>query len=145
VTEQSHRGKALLALCSAGGTCTIGHADLVPGAARNQKLHLESSNTSPWMPTATKTSLEDRMTETGNVDRILLEWEEKTEAINIPACFSKMPQESRKDFPHTKQVGTYLVGRMINKGSFAKVMEGLHIPTGEKVSTRWGGNAHQAL
>ncbi|POI32467.1 hypothetical protein CIB84_003781 [Bambusicola thoracicus] len=112
------------------------HADLVPGAARNQKLHLETSDISPGMPTATKTSLEDRMTETGSVDRILPEWEEKIEAINIPACFSRMPQESRKDFPHTKQVGTYLVGRMINKGSFAKVMEGLHIPTGEKVAIK---------
>ncbi|NWJ05722.1 HUNK kinase, partial [Crypturellus undulatus] len=39
-------------------------------------------------------------------------------------------------FPHTKQVGTYLVGKMINKGSFAKVMEGLHVPTGEKVAIK---------
>ncbi|OXB75555.1 UNVERIFIED_CONTAM: hypothetical protein H355_013555 [Colinus virginianus] len=76
------------------------------------------------------------MTETGNMDRILPEWEENTKAIKIPACFSKMPQESGKDFPHTKQVGTYLVGRMINKGSFAKVMEGLHVPTGEKVAIK---------
>ncbi|XP_015714367.1 hormonally up-regulated neu tumor-associated kinase homolog A-like [Coturnix japonica] len=112
------------------------HSDLVPGAARNQQLHLESSNTSPGMPTATKAGLEDKMTETGNVDRILPEWEENIKAIKIPACFSKMPQESGKDFPHTKQVGTYLVGRMINKGSFAKVMEGLHIPTGEKVAIK---------
>lgn len=95
------------------------------------------------MPTATSAGLEDKMTETDNMDKILPEWEKK--AIKIPACFSKMPQESGKDFPHTKQVGTYLVGRMINKGSFAKVMEGLHVPTGEKVSTRWEGTAHQAL
>ncbi|XP_048364391.1 hormonally up-regulated neu tumor-associated kinase homolog A-like isoform X2 [Sphaerodactylus townsendi] len=47
-----------------------------------------------------------------------------------------MTQESRKNFPHTKQVGNYLVGRMINKGSFAKVMEGLHVPTGEKVAIK---------
>ncbi|KFP41996.1 Hormonally up-regulated neu tumor-associated kinase, partial [Chlamydotis macqueenii] len=39
-------------------------------------------------------------------------------------------------FPHSKQVGNYLVGRMVNKGSFAKVMEGLHIPTGEKVAIK---------
>ncbi|NWS86175.1 HUNK kinase, partial [Toxostoma redivivum] len=39
-------------------------------------------------------------------------------------------------FPHSKQVGNYLVGKMINKGSFAKVMEGLHIPTGEKVAIK---------
>ncbi|OXB61228.1 hypothetical protein ASZ78_003791 [Callipepla squamata] len=76
------------------------------------------------------------MTETGNMDRILPEWEENMKAIKIPACFSKMPQESGKEFPHTKQVGTYLVGRMINKGSFAKVMEGMHVPTGEKVAIK---------
>lgn len=45
-----------------------------------------------------------------------------------------MPQETGKNFPHTKQVGTYLVGKMINKGSFAKVVEELHIPKGQKVS-----------
>ncbi|NXK02159.1 HUNK kinase, partial [Herpetotheres cachinnans] len=39
-------------------------------------------------------------------------------------------------FPHSRQVGNYLVGKMINKGSFAKVMEGLHIPTGEKVAVK---------
>ncbi|KFR11522.1 Hormonally up-regulated neu tumor-associated kinase, partial [Opisthocomus hoazin] len=39
-------------------------------------------------------------------------------------------------FPHSKQVGNYLVGKMINKGSFAKVTEGLHIPTGEKVAIK---------
>ncbi|KFR09347.1 Hormonally up-regulated neu tumor-associated kinase, partial [Nipponia nippon] len=39
-------------------------------------------------------------------------------------------------FPYSKQVGNYLVGKMINKGSFAKVMEGLHIPTGEKVAVK---------
>ncbi|NXT20166.1 HUNK kinase, partial [Syrrhaptes paradoxus] len=39
-------------------------------------------------------------------------------------------------FPHSKQVGNYLVGKMINKGSFAKVMEGMHIPTGEKATIK---------
>ncbi|KAG9493667.1 hypothetical protein GDO78_001512 [Eleutherodactylus coqui] len=47
-----------------------------------------------------------------------------------------MPQESVKSFPHTKRVGNYLVGRMINKGSFAKVMEGLHVPTRQKVAMK---------
>ncbi|XP_066036407.1 hormonally up-regulated neu tumor-associated kinase-like, partial [Chamaea fasciata] len=50
--------------------------------------------------------------------------------------FNKMPQETGKTFPHSKQVRNYLVGKMINKGSFAKVMEGLHIPTGEKVAIK---------
>uniref|UniRef100_A0A3Q0R9X5 non-specific serine/threonine protein kinase n=1 Tax=Amphilophus citrinellus TaxID=61819 RepID=A0A3Q0R9X5_AMPCI len=41
-------------------------------------------------------------------------------------------RELLRSFPHSKRVGSYLVGKMINKGSFAKVMEGLHIGTGEK-------------
>lgn len=46
----------------------------------------------------------------------------------------KVPRELLRSFPHSKRVGSYLVGKMINRGSFAKVMEGLHISTGEKVS-----------
>lgn len=47
----------------------------------------------------------------------------------------KVPRELLRSFPHSKRVGSYLVGKMINKGSFAKVMEGLHIGTGEKVGS----------
>ncbi|XP_031671689.1 hormonally up-regulated neu tumor-associated kinase homolog A [Oncorhynchus kisutch] len=48
----------------------------------------------------------------------------------------KAPRELLRSFPHSKRVGSYLVGKMINKGSFAKVMEGLHISTGEKVAIK---------
>lgn len=48
----------------------------------------------------------------------------------------KVPREMLRSFPHSKRVGSYLVGKMINKGSFAKVMEGLHIGTGEKVAIK---------
>ncbi|XP_048386409.1 hormonally up-regulated neu tumor-associated kinase homolog A isoform X2 [Stegostoma tigrinum] len=54
----------------------------------------------------------------------------------VPECFMAMPQDLMKSFSHTKRVGNYLVGKMINKGSFAKVMEGLHVPTGEKVAIK---------
>lgn len=84
---------------------------------------------------AMKADLDKKMTDDGNLDEILPEWEKKLKGIKIPAFFNKMPQETGKTFPHSKQVGNYLVGKMINKGSFAKVMEGLHIPTGEKVSS----------
>ncbi|XP_019352459.1 serine/threonine-protein kinase MARK1 isoform X1 [Alligator mississippiensis] len=93
----------------------------------NHRLHLESSAvnlTRLRMPTAV------------NLDRTLPEREKTSRNIPIPVCFSKIPQEAGKNFPHTKQVGTYLVGKMINKGSFAKVMEGLHILTGEKVAIK---------
>ncbi|XP_061785413.1 hormonally up-regulated neu tumor-associated kinase homolog isoform X1 [Nerophis lumbriciformis] len=46
------------------------------------------------------------------------------------------PRELLRSFPHSKRVGSYLVGKMINKGSFAKVMEGLHLGTGEKVAMK---------
>ncbi|XP_008937030.1 PREDICTED: hormonally up-regulated neu tumor-associated kinase-like, partial [Merops nubicus] len=88
------------------------------------------------MPKAMKAGLDDKMTGTVNLDGILPEWEKNLKDIKIPACFNKMPQETMKTFPHSKQVGNYLVGKMINKGSFAKVMEGLHIPTGEKVAIK---------
>ncbi|XP_027755289.1 hormonally up-regulated neu tumor-associated kinase-like [Empidonax traillii] len=64
------------------------------------------------------------------------EWEKNLKDIKIPAFFSKILQETAKTFPHSKQVGNYLVGKLINKGSFAKVIEGLHIPTGEKVAIK---------
>uniref|UniRef100_A0AAQ4PZ22 non-specific serine/threonine protein kinase n=2 Tax=Gasterosteus aculeatus aculeatus TaxID=481459 RepID=A0AAQ4PZ22_GASAC len=48
----------------------------------------------------------------------------------------KVPRELLRSFPHSKRVGSYLVGKMINKGSFAKVMEGLHIGTGEKLAIK---------
>ncbi|XP_044277390.1 hormonally up-regulated neu tumor-associated kinase homolog A-like [Varanus komodoensis] len=88
------------------------------------------------MPAATKDAAGDRATETANQERIFLDWEKNNKDIQIPVCFRKMSQEPRKNFPHTKQVGNYLVGKIINKGSFAKVMEGLHIPTGEKVAIK---------
>ncbi|KAM9297912.1 hormonally up-regulated neu tumor-associated kinase homolog A-like [Morus bassanus] len=91
---------------------------------------------SPGMPTAMKAGLDDTVTDPGNLDGILPEREKNLKDIKIPACFNEMPQETGKTFPHSRQVGNYLVGKMINKGSFAKVMEGLHIPTGEKVAIK---------
>ncbi len=38
-----------------------------------------------------------------------------------------------RDFYHMKKVGNYLIGRKLGEGSFAKVREGLHVITGEKV------------
>ncbi|NXV08521.1 HUNK kinase, partial [Cettia cetti] len=39
-------------------------------------------------------------------------------------------------FQHTKRVGNYLIGRKLGEGSFAKVREGLHVLTGEKVAVK---------
>lgn len=53
----------------------------------------------------------------------------------LPAWVSGVPRERLRDFQHHKRVGNYLVGsRKLGEGSFAKVREGLHVLTGEKVS-----------
>ncbi|XP_036447392.1 hormonally up-regulated neu tumor-associated kinase homolog [Colossoma macropomum] len=76
------------------------------------------------MPAAVKTSLDGVMSDSGELER------------SVPPCLGKVPRELVRNFPHTKRVGSYLVGKMINKGSFAKVMEGMHISTGEKVAIK---------
>ncbi|XP_057679540.1 hormonally up-regulated neu tumor-associated kinase homolog [Corythoichthys intestinalis] len=53
-----------------------------------------------------------------------------------PDLLAPPSKDLLRSFPHTKRVGSYLVGKMINKGSFAKVMEGLHLDTGEKVAIK---------
>ena len=54
----------------------------------------------------------------------------------LPASCSPAA-EILKNFYHTKRVGNYLIGRKLGEGSFAKVREGLHAMTGEKVRL-WG-------
>jgi len=56
----------------------------------------------------------------------------------LPASCSPAA-EMLKNFYHTKRVGNYLIGRKLGEGSFAKVREGLHALTGEKVSLGEGG------
>ncbi|XP_048841852.1 hormonally up-regulated neu tumor-associated kinase homolog [Brienomyrus brachyistius] len=56
--------------------------------------------------------------------------------VSGPALLGRVPRDTVRSFPHTKRVGSYLIGRMINKGAFAKVMEGLHIGSGEKVAVK---------
>lgn len=94
------------------------------------------AQTSVGMPAATvKPALEDMVAEGGGVgERGGPQWEASGlnhERLPLPSL--KVPRELLRSFPHSKRVGSYLVGKMINKGSFAKVMEGLHISTGEKV------------
>ncbi len=55
------------------------------------------------------------------------------EGSGLPASVTDVPRELLKSFPHTKKVGNYLLGKTLGEGSFAKVKEGLHILTGEKV------------
>ncbi|XP_067841042.1 hormonally up-regulated neu tumor-associated kinase homolog A [Heptranchias perlo] len=88
------------------------------------------------MPAEVRSVLEDILAETGDIQRVLPVWDEANKDSEVPECFITLPQDLVKSFSHTKRVGNYLVGKMINKGSFAKVMEGLHVPTGEKVAIK---------
>ncbi|XP_049914627.1 hormonally up-regulated neu tumor-associated kinase [Epinephelus moara] len=91
------------------------------------------------MPAAAlKPTPEDMVAEGGGEgERGASQWEASgpgRERLPLPSL--KVPRELLRSFPHSKRVGSYLVGKMINKGSFAKVMEGLHIGTGEKVAIK---------
>ncbi|XP_072116195.1 hormonally up-regulated neu tumor-associated kinase homolog A isoform X1 [Mobula birostris] len=56
--------------------------------------------------------------------------------INLPFSVAHVSRESIRNFHHTKRVGSYLIGRKLGEGSFAKVREGLHVLTGEKVAVK---------
>ncbi|KAG8007980.1 Hormonally up-regulated neu tumor-associated kinase-like protein A [Nibea albiflora] len=51
----------------------------------------------------------------------------------LPASLCSPAADILKNFYHTKRVGNYLIGRKLGEGSFAKVREGLHALTGEKM------------
>ncbi|XP_029942737.1 hormonally up-regulated neu tumor-associated kinase-like [Salarias fasciatus] len=87
---------------------------------------------------AVKPAVEDMVAEGAGVgERGASQWEAPGLGRDRPPLPSlKVPRELLRRFPHSKRVGSYLVGKMINKGSFAKVMEGLHIGTGEKVAIK---------
>lgn len=57
----------------------------------------------------------------------------ENEKIIIPSNFLISNKEIIARFPHNKRVGNYLLGRKLGEGSFAKVKEGLHTLTGQKV------------
>lgn len=60
----------------------------------------------------------------------------ETENIVIPSNFLISTKEIIARFPHNKRVGHYLLGRKLGEGSFAKVKEGLHTLTGQKVAIK---------
>ena len=50
----------------------------------------------------------------------------------LPRAVAEIAPEEA-NFKHEKRVGNYWIGRRLGEGAFAKVKEGMHIPTGEKV------------
>ncbi|KAK1800375.1 hypothetical protein P4O66_005616 [Electrophorus voltai] len=59
-----------------------------------------------------------------------------TENIAPSSLTGGPPGDILRNFYHTKRVGNYLIGRKLGEGSFAKVREGLHALTGEKVAVK---------
>lgn len=60
-----------------------------------------------------------------------------TIATPIPeSAFAVNPDRAR-NYSYHKKVGSYLLGRQVGQGSFAKVKEGLHTITGERVSKKF--------
>lgn len=99
------------------------------------------------MPAAAVKPVLDMVAEGGDVgERGASQWEASgLGRERLPLLSLKVPRELLRSFPHSKRVGSYLVGKMINKGSFAKVMEGLHIGTGEKVCDSWSENERKQI
>ena len=52
---------------------------------------------------------------------------------SLPSPIAEVAPDLTKTYPHSKRVGSYLLGKTVGEGSFAKVKEGLHVLTGEKV------------
>ncbi|KAL5264316.1 hypothetical protein ACHWQZ_G005421 [Mnemiopsis leidyi] len=57
-------------------------------------------------------------------------------AVNVPDTVYKIPREVILAYNSKKRVGNYLIGKSIGEGAFAKVKEGLHVITGEKVAIK---------
>ncbi|XP_067289363.1 hormonally up-regulated neu tumor-associated kinase homolog A-like [Pseudorasbora parva] len=59
-----------------------------------------------------------------------------TDSLHPSSLNNSPPADILRNFYHTKRVGNYLIGRKLGEGSFAKVREGLHAVTGEKVAVK---------
>nr|KAI8757963.1 serine/threonine-protein kinase MARK2-like isoform X1 [Biomphalaria glabrata] len=55
---------------------------------------------------------------------------------HLPEQVTQVKKDLIKSFVHSKRVGSYLLGRTLGVGSFAKVKEGMHLTTGEKVAIK---------
>lgn len=59
----------------------------------------------------------------------------RVSTVYLPKEVTEVKQEFLSSYPHSKRVGCYMLGRTLGQGSFAKVKEGVHTVTGEKVSS----------
>ena len=56
--------------------------------------------------------------------------------FELPAAVTKQNSTDIIRYKHTKRVGSYLIGKLLGTGSFAKVREGMHIHTSEKIAIK---------
>ena len=61
--------------------------------------------------------------------------DETREQVNgfLPAGVAQVPKEELQRYLKCKRIGNYLLGKAIGEGSFARVKQGFHVLTGEKV------------
>lgn len=52
---------------------------------------------------------------------------------SLPPSVVHVSRDELRKFLKCKRVGNYLLGKTIGEGSFAKVKQGFHVLTGEKV------------
>ena len=51
----------------------------------------------------------------------------------LPAVVAQVAKEELQRYLKCKRIGNYLLGKTIGEGSFARVKQGFHVLTGEKV------------
>ena len=54
----------------------------------------------------------------------------------LPAGVAQVPKEELQRYLKCKRIGNYLLGKTVGEGSFARVKQGFHVLTGEKVGNR---------
>lgn len=64
--------------------------------------------------------------------------DDSREQINgfLPAGVAQVPKEELQRYLKCKRIGNYLLGKTIGEGSFARVKQGFHVLTGEKVAVK---------
>lgn len=60
------------------------------------------------------------------------EFEEKTNGF-LPEGVCEVAKGELQKYMKCKRIGNYLLGKTIGEGSFARVKQGFHVLTGEKV------------
>ncbi|KAI6650346.1 MAP/microtubule affinity-regulating kinase 3-like [Oopsacas minuta] len=62
--------------------------------------------------------------------------QEITQYFQLPAAVTKQNSTDIIRYKHTKRVGSFLIGKLLGTGSFAKVREGMHIHTSERIAIK---------